>query len=54
MNDDEKEFLRSLVKKELERVKDVQKKTSIGSSPAFLKAEHETVDFLKGLLEKLK
>jgi hypothetical protein len=54
MSEDEKEYLRNLVQKELDGVKKTGKSVVLGSTPAFLKAEHEFEHFLENLLEKLK
>lgn len=47
----EKQYLRDLVKRELEEFRKVEK---MPGNVAFLKAEHEYDHFLERLLEKLK
>lgn len=50
----EKEFLKEIVKKELESFKKTQKAASMGAALKFLKAEHEFGHFLEALLKKLQ
>ena len=54
LNKDEKEFLAELVKRERDRLKKGQESSAQDSSSALLKAEHQTMHFLEGLLEKLR
>ena len=54
MNEDEKAYLRSLVKKELEHFKTEKKTLFIDIPPQFLKGEHDFEHFLEGLLKKLE
>ena len=54
LTDNEKEYLRMIVERELEAFKKNEKSTARESSVNFLKAEHEYGHFLEGLLEKLK
>jgi len=51
---DEKEYLKEIVKKELDKLKAEQKALFIGMSPNFLKGEHEYKHFLENLLKKLE
>lgn len=51
--DTEKEYLRKIVKRELQDFKE-EEKGVVDMSPAFLKGEKKFEDFLKELLEKLK
>jgi len=54
LTNDEKNYLKDLVKRELELFKKEQKMTVLWSELSFLKAEHEYGHFLEGLLEKLE
>ena len=51
---DEKEYLRKVVKAELEQFDKKQATLFIGISPNFLKGEHEYKHFLEKLLKKLE
>ncbi len=51
---DETNYLKALVKRELEHFKKEGKPASEEASIYFLKAEHEYGHFLEGLLEKLQ
>ena len=51
---DEKEYLKDLLKRELEHFRKEEKTVASGSAVRFLKAEHEYGHFLEKLLEKLK
>lgn len=51
---DEKEYLKELVKRELEHFRNEEKAVATDSSVKFLKAEHETGHFLEELLKKLQ
>ncbi len=53
-SNDEKEFLKELVKRELEHFKKEEKTVVMSSALKFLKAEHEYGHFLENLLEKLQ
>ena len=50
----EKQVLTHLVKAELAHFSKERKSLSIGMAKDFLKAEHEYVDLLRGLIDKLK
>jgi len=50
----EKEFLTNLVKEKLEEVKKDSPNASRDARPKFMAAEEEYVEFLEGLLKKLK
>ena len=50
----EREYLRKLVQKDLERFKSEEEDILSDMSPAFLKGEKEYEEFLKKLIEKLK
>ena len=50
---EEKEVLRTLVAREVERFKKEKKVADMGASVKWLKAEHEYTHFLEMLLEKL-
>ncbi len=50
----EKEYLKKLVEKDLEKFKSEEKEILDDMTPAFIKGEKEYEDFLKSLLEKLK
>ncbi len=52
--DMEKEYLKKVVKKELEKFKAEEKTILTEMSPGFMKGEVEYEDFLKGIIEKLK
>jgi len=52
-SEQEKQYLRDVVKSQIEAAKKGEKR-ALGATPAFLKAGHELVHFLEGLLEKLK
>jgi len=52
-SDDEKEVLRVLVKREIERFKKENNIADMGASVKWLKAEHEYRHFLDRLMEKL-
>lgn len=55
MDKNEKEILKHLVKRELEILKDDEKKVSFGfASPAFIKTLDEYEHVLKNLLKKLE
>lgn len=51
--EDEKEYLRKLVKKHLETFMDEEKDIISGMKPGFLKGEKEYELFIKKVLEKL-
>lgn len=53
-SDTEKEYLKRLVKKDLESFKAEEKTIISDMTPGFLKAEEEYEDFLEKLLDKLK
>lgn len=53
-SNEEKEYLRDVVKRELEAFRKQEKTVALGSAVRFLKAEHEYGHFLERLLEKLK
>lgn len=53
-NSEEKEFLRRLVKRELEHFLKEKKLSEQDASVGLLKAEHEYEHFVEGILEKLK
>ncbi len=53
-SNDEKEYLKQLLKRELENFKKEGKTASMGAAVRFLKAEHEYGHFLERLMEKLK
>jgi len=53
-SNDEKEFLKDLVKRDLEHFKKEEKTVAMESALKFLKAEHEYGHFLEKLLEKLQ
>jgi hypothetical protein len=53
-SNDEKEYLRVLLKRELEQFKKEGKAASQGAAVRFLKAEHEYGHFLERLMEKLQ
>lgn len=52
--DIEKEYLKKLVEKDLEKFRSEEKDIISDMSPAFLKGEKEYEAFLKRLLEKLR
>jgi len=54
LTENEKEYLRMIVTRELEAFKKNEMTTARESSVAFLKAEHEYGHFLEQLVEKLK
>jgi len=51
---DEKEYLRKIVKEELDKFEKKQSALFIGMSLTFLKGEHEYKHFLENLLKKLE
>jgi len=51
---DEKEYLRKIVKEELDKFEKKQSALFIGMSLNFLKGEHEYKHFLENLLKKLE
>ena len=51
---DEKDYLKAVVKKELENLEKQQKALFVGMSLTFLKGEHEYKHFLENLLKKLE
>ncbi|HLF54102.1 MAG TPA: hypothetical protein VI612_00075 [Candidatus Nanoarchaeia archaeon] len=51
---DEKEYLKFLIKKELEQFRKEEKTVASESAVKFLKAEHDYGHFLEKLLEKLQ
>ena len=53
-SNDEKEYLKELIKRELEQFRKEGKTASMDAAVRFLKAEHEYGHFLEGLLEKLQ
>ncbi|MBN2112071.1 hypothetical protein JW707_03135 [Candidatus Woesearchaeota archaeon] len=53
LTDTEKEYLRKLIEKDLEKFQ-TEEKGIVDMSPGFLKGEEEYEEFLKRLLEKLK
>jgi len=53
-SNDEKEYLKMVVERELEVFRKGEKSFACQASVAFLKAEHEYEHFLERLLEKLK
>jgi len=53
-SDDEKKYLKELLKRELDSFRKGQKTTANDSAVGFLKAEHEYGHFLEKLLEKLQ
>lgn len=53
-SNDEKEFLKELVKREMEHFKKEEKTVAMESALKFLKAEHEYGHFLENLLAKIK
>ena len=53
-SEDEKAYLKELVKRELEHFKREEKTVAAESRVKFLKAEHETGHFLEELLKKLQ
>ena len=54
LTSDEKEYLRSIVKKELAHLKKEEPTVARDAALKFLKAEHEYGHFLEKLMEKLK
>ncbi len=54
LTSDEKEYLRSIVKRELDNFKKTEPTVAREAALKFLKAEHEYGHFLEKLLEKLK
>lgn len=54
LNQDEKRYLRELVKRELERFRQEKKMLFIDMPLPFLKGEHEYVHFIEGILKKLE
>lgn len=53
LTDMEKEYLKKLVKKDLERFTEEEKTILDDMTPAFIKGEKEYEEFLKGLIKKL-
>ena len=51
---EEKEFLKALIKRELEHFRREEKTAAMEAAVKFLKAEHEYGHFLEKLLEKIK
>ena len=51
---DEKEYLRKIVKEELDKFEKKQSALFVGMSLNFLKGEHEYKHFLENLLKKLE
>lgn len=54
LNENEKQYLKKLVEKDLEKFKAEESTIITDISPGFLKGEKEYEEFLKGLIEKLK
>jgi len=54
LTNDEKSYLKELVKRELEHFKRDGKAASQDAAVGFLKAEHEYGHFLENILEKLQ
>ena len=53
-SNEEKDYLKIVLKRELEQFKKEGKTASMGAAVGFLKAEHEYGHFLERLLEKLQ
>ena len=53
-SNDEKEYLRELIKRELAHFRTEQKTVAMDAAVKFLKAEHDYGHFLERLLEKLQ
>ncbi len=53
-SNDEKEYLKALLKRELDNFKKEGKTASMDAAVRFLKAEHEYSHFLERLMEKLE
>jgi len=53
-SNDEREFLKELVKRELEHFRKDEKTAGMDAALKFLKAEHEYGHFLENLLAKIK
>lgn len=51
---DEKEYLKTIVKDELDKIEKQEKSLFIGMSLNFLKGEHEYKHFLEELIKKLE
>ena len=54
LTSEEKEYLRGVVKRELDAFRNEEKTVAFESAVGFLKAEHEYGHFLEKILEKLK
>jgi len=53
-SNDEKEYLKKLVKKNLESFQEEEKTILDNMTPAFIKSEQEYEDFLKEIIKKLE
>lgn len=54
LDSNEKEYLRTIVKRELDSFRKKEKLVAMDAAVKFLKAEHEYGHFLEKLLERLK